>query len=60
MSVGDALQILHEGRARQFDPKVLDAFDEALDDILSARSRHQEPAAVTELSSARSRESVNA
>ena len=60
MSVGDALEILHEGRARQFDPKVLDAFDDALDDILSARMRHQEPAAVSELRSARSRESVHA
>jgi HD-GYP domain-containing protein (c-di-GMP phosphodiesterase class II) len=60
MSVGDALQILHEGRARQFDPKVLDAFDDALDDILSARTRHREPAPVTGLRSAQSRESVRA
>jgi hypothetical protein len=60
MSVGDALQILHEGRARQFDPKVLDAFDDALDDILSARPRHREPAPVTGLRSAQSRESVRA
>jgi hypothetical protein len=60
MSVGDALQILHDGRARQFDPKVLDAFDDALDDILSARTRHQEPAAVTNLRSAQSPESVHA
>jgi HD-GYP domain-containing protein (c-di-GMP phosphodiesterase class II) len=60
MSVGDALQILHEGRARQFDPKVLDAFEAALDDILSARSRNKEPGGVTELRSGRSRESVHA
>jgi response regulator RpfG family c-di-GMP phosphodiesterase len=60
MSVGDALQILHEGRARQFDPKVLDAFDNALDEILSARTRNREPARVTELRSARSREPARA
>jgi HD-GYP domain-containing protein (c-di-GMP phosphodiesterase class II) len=60
MSVGDALQILHEGRARQFDPKVLAAFDEALEDILSARDRNRDPAAVTQLRNARSRESVRA
>jgi HD-GYP domain-containing protein (c-di-GMP phosphodiesterase class II) len=60
MSVGDALEILHRGRASQFDPKVLDAFDQALDDILSARSRNRPPAAVTPLRSARSHESAHA
>lgn len=60
MSVGDALEILHEGRARQFDPKVLEAFDAALDEILSVKSRHQEPAPVALIRSARSAESAHA
>lgn len=60
MSVGDALQILHDGRARQFDPRVLDAFDAALDEILAARMRHQEPAPVALIRSVQSRESARA
>lgn len=58
LSVGDALEIMYQGRARQFDPKVLDAFDDALDDILSVRTRHREAAAVARLRSVRSRESA--
>jgi HD-GYP domain-containing protein (c-di-GMP phosphodiesterase class II) len=60
MSVEDARKILHDGRARQFDPRVLDAFDAALDDILRARARHQEPAPVPLFRSAQSRESARA
>jgi HD-GYP domain-containing protein (c-di-GMP phosphodiesterase class II) len=58
MPVADALRILHDGRARQFDPKVLDAFDAALDDILSVRSRHSDRGRVADIRSARSLESV--
>jgi putative two-component system response regulator len=60
LSVAEALDILQQGRARQFDPKVLDAFEQALDEILSARSRHREPAGVTLIRSALSRESARA
>jgi putative two-component system response regulator len=60
MSVGDALEVLHRGRACQFDPQVLDAFDHALDDILSARGRHRPPAAVMNIRSVQSRESAPA
>jgi putative two-component system response regulator len=60
MSVGDALQILHAGRGRQFDPKVLDAFNDALDEILAARGRNQDPADVTSLSSAQALGSARA
>jgi hypothetical protein len=56
--VADALKILHDGRARQFDPKVLDAFDAALEDILSARTRHSDRGRVADIRSARSLESV--
>jgi HD domain len=58
MSIGDALQILHAGRGRQFDPKVLDAFNDALDEILSARGRNRDPQHADELRSVQSRESV--
>jgi HD-GYP domain-containing protein (c-di-GMP phosphodiesterase class II) len=58
MTVGDALEILHNGRARQFDPKVLDAFDDALEDILAARTRNAGPATV--ITSAPALESVSA
>jgi putative two-component system response regulator len=60
MPVGDALEILHAGRARQFDPKVLDAFNDALDDILAARSRNKDPANVAQLSSAQALGSARA
>jgi HD-GYP domain-containing protein (c-di-GMP phosphodiesterase class II) len=54
------LQILHAGRGRQFDPKVLDAFNDALDEILAARGRNQDPADVTSLSSAQALGSARA
>jgi HD domain len=60
MSIGDALAILHAGRGTQFDPKVLDAFNDALDDILAARGRNQDPADVTSLSSAQALGSARA
>jgi HD-GYP domain-containing protein (c-di-GMP phosphodiesterase class II) len=58
MSVPDALEILSSGRACQFDPKVLDAFEEALEDILSARCRNRAPAGVTHIRTERSPESA--
>ena len=60
MPVGDALQILHAGRGTHFDPKVLDAFNDALDDILASRGRNQEPAHITEISSAQALGSARA
>ena len=52
LPVGEAVEILHAARARQFDPKVLDAFDDALDEILSARDRNQEPGRVAQFRTA--------
>ena len=52
MSIADALEILRAGRGTQFDPQVLDAFEEALDDILTARSRNREPGRLARLNSA--------
>jgi HD-GYP domain-containing protein (c-di-GMP phosphodiesterase class II) len=60
MSIGDALQILDAGRGRQFDPKVLDAFNDALDEILAARGRNQDPTDVTTISSAQALGSARA
>lgn len=60
MGVADALAIIEKGRARQFDPKVLDAFEGALEDILSVRARVREPARITALRSVQSHGSAPA
>jgi HD domain-containing protein len=59
LPVADALGVLEDGRARQFDPRVLDAFGNALDDILAARTRSQEPLGVTPFQSGLQRESAS-
>ena len=42
MPIDEALATLDRGRATHFDPRVLDAFHSALDEILSVRSAHRE------------------
>jgi hypothetical protein len=40
ISVSDALRYMADGRGSHFDPHVLDAFERALDEILSVRCQH--------------------
>jgi putative two-component system response regulator len=37
ISLGDALELMRDGRATQFDPEVLDVFLASLDDVLAIR-----------------------
>ena len=46
LPVDEAVRILTEGRATQFDTDVLDAFERGLDDILAIRSRTVRDAAL--------------
>ena len=38
----EALQILRDGRGRHFDPRVVDAFFESLDDILAIQAKYKD------------------
>ena len=38
----EALQILRDGRGRHFDPRVVDAFFEHLDDILAIQAKYKD------------------
>jgi putative two-component system response regulator len=46
-SLGDALQIMREGRGSQFDPIVLDPFLDSLDDILAIKDQHPDKELIT-------------
>ena len=38
----DALQLLHEGRGKHFDPRVVDVFFERLDEILAIQQKYKD------------------
>ena len=40
----EAMRILRDGRGSQFDPQVVDAFFERLEEILSVQAEHRDPA----------------
>jgi len=45
-SLGKSLELLEEGRGRQFDPRVLDAFYERIEDVVAIKTRNpDEPTA---------------
>ena len=45
-SVEEAVATMGAGRAKHFDPNLLDTFLESIDAVLALRERHQEPARV--------------
>ena len=43
-TIDEAIDVMARGRARHFDPGLLDAFLDSMDAVLDLRERHQEPA----------------
>jgi putative two-component system response regulator len=46
LPVEEAVAAMVEGRAKHFDPNLLDTFLESIDAVLAVRERHKEPAQV--------------
>jgi putative two-component system response regulator len=43
-TIDEAVDVMARGRARHFDPNLLDAFLDSMDAVLDLRERHREPA----------------
>jgi putative two-component system response regulator len=43
-TIDEAIDVMARGRARHFDPGLLDAFLDSMDAVLDLRERHREPA----------------
>ena len=41
--LGEALEIMREGKGDHFDPRILDCFFDSMDRVLGIREQHQEP-----------------
>jgi putative two-component system response regulator len=44
----EAMRILRDGRGNQFDPRVVDAFFDRLEEILAVQSEHRDPVTLSE------------
>ncbi|HYR61417.1 MAG TPA: HD domain-containing phosphohydrolase [Actinomycetota bacterium] len=47
LAIGDAVTTMSLGRAKHFDPELLDVFLESMDVVLDLRERHKDPALST-------------